>query len=202
MASGMEKEIILPVQLKQVLRLTTNETFVACKVLLEKGTLGITGQKNLFKLLEQSETLALLPAKSKVLSRYINKMKDDEGNIQAILKPIRYKLSDAQRRFYFGVCCITVMSWYKNNQGERITKDEVYAMDLISYGTKPVIKSILDPTKGKRVDILVMEGKTLSQMNTLEGTDFLEHVLNKWAKVGCYIPEPRKHNFITEFLDD
>lgn len=146
------------------------------------------------------ERPTLLPEKVIELEGMLERMADEEGKLEATLKKITYKFTDAMRRYYFGVCVPTVMIHWKETRGENITKDEVYAMDLLSFGTKPEIKS-LELKNGATVDIIVMVGDTISTMKKEKGIEFINHVIEKWAtEEDCMIPEPSKYNYITDFI--
>lgn len=109
---------------------------------------------------------------------------------------LRKKRSDAQNRYLHGVICVKVMYWHKHTQGEEITMDECKAYiysKVLGYQMK--FKEVLGE------EVIVMEGKRMSKMNTVEFNDAKEKIQVYFGPLGCPIPDPREENFITNYID-
>lgn len=131
----------------------------------------------------------------KALKRLIGHLKDTK--LEVSFKKLRYKRSDAQNRFLWGVAYVTIAAWYYETQGEKVSKDVIHAHTLqYILGYRPVVETIL----GR--EVIVMEGKSTSKLNTVEFNDMKDKLQKYWAAKGCDIPDPRENNFITDFLDD
>ena len=111
------------------------------------------------------------------------------------VKPLEYKRSDAQNRYYWGVVIPMVRSWHKNLQGETITPDECHAYILNKVlEVKPVFKTVLGD------EVMYFNYKTTSKMNTKEFNDFKEKVQKFFGELGCEIPDPRGNNMLSDHI--
>ena len=111
------------------------------------------------------------------------------------LKEVEYKRSDAQNRYYWGVVIPTVRAFLHETEGVRHSKDEVHFYNLYQVQRiTPRIKTIMG------VDTIIVEAKKSSEMTVQEFMDYVEQLQAYWAEKGCIIPDPQKHNFITDFI--
>jgi hypothetical protein len=141
-----------------------------------------------------------------VIKKVLKKIANAEGEVELTIKPLRYSRSDAQNRYYWGVCVVTIAHFLKESQGRTYSRDQIHALNLSEVaGNHMVVEDILSPKTGKITTIATFSGKSTSQMNTKEFAEFIDNLLLYWADLGCDIPEPKEKpspNFITEFLDD
>lgn len=117
--------------------------------------------------------------------------------LEVTFKKLRYQRSAAQNRYLWGIVYVTIAAWYRETQGERISKDTIHAHTLqhiLGYEVK--VETML----GK--EVLVVQGKSTSQLNTLEFNDLVEKLQKYWGEKGCYIPDPNENNLLTDFLKD
>lgn len=113
------------------------------------------------------------------------------------IKPLRYKRSESQNRYMWGVVVIYVKNWFEEEQGLELTRDEVYSWLRISLlGQKPKIIEV----GGEQ--IVTMTSKRFSQMTTLEFSSATDTILKEMAIRGCIIPEPKKKglNLLEDFI--
>lgn len=107
------------------------------------------------------------------------------------------KRSDRQNRYFHGVVIPCIRAWYKETTGNSLTinqaKDFVYRELL---GAEPIPYTIF----GK--EYFSFEFKRMSSMNTKEFTDAVELIRDKMAEVGCLIPEPKRNNLMTDYVDE
>lgn len=144
----------------------------------------------------------LVPQAGNSMHSLFDRLTDEDDMLQAKVQPIRKKMSDAQRRYYFGVIVVTCLMHYRNVWGEKKTKDEAYWADLVAYGVTPKIGTFLDPTTGASVPMITTEGKTLSQMTIPEASDFIEFTIKRWNEKGVKFPEFKPPAFIGQFIKD
>ena len=105
------------------------------------------------------------------------------------------KRSDAQNRYMWGVVVPTVRAFLLETEGVKYSPDEVYLWLRVKLlGQSPVIKVV------SGIEVVMMEGKRFSEMNTKEFADATDTILKAMAEIGCVIPEPNQHNFLHEFI--
>lgn len=130
-----------------------------------------------------------------MLRRLINGLRGEKLRVR--FSKLRMKRSDAQNRYMWGVVVPTVRAFFKETQGIIYTPDEAYTWLRIGLlGQKPEIRDVAG------TEVIVMTGKRFSDMNTKEFAEATETILERMAEMGCVVPEPKQHNFITEFLQD
>jgi len=110
---------------------------------------------------------------------------------------LRNRRSDKQNRYIWGVVVVVIQAWFKESQGEDLTKDQVYTWLRVGLlGHKPVIKEILGE------EVIVMEGKHFSAMNTKKFALAIDSIIKQMDEKGCFIPLPKDGNFITDYVKD
>ena len=110
---------------------------------------------------------------------------------------LRRRRSDRQNRYIHEVIVPCVMAWFKEVEGISYTHDEVYTWLRVSLlGQKLKVVDIAGE------EIMVMEGKRFSAMNTKEFTDAVDEIITKMDEKGCLIPLPRQENLLTDFIED
>lgn len=128
---------------------------------------------------------------------------NDEGLLEVRVRELRRNRSDAQNRYYWGVCVVYIMRHLKATQGKDYTRGEVHALNLLLVAeAKAEVRELPDPRDpSKTVNVYVEVGKTTSQMNTIEFNNFISDLQLYWAETGLDIPDPEDdgHNFITGF---
>ena len=122
-------------------------------------------------------------------------------DILITIRELKYKRSDNQNRFCWGVIIPYVRHWLYETQGVKYAPDYVYTwLRLELLEEAPTVMEIA----GR--EVIVMTGKRFSQMNTAEFATAVDTILNKMAERGCIIPEPskdkNKHNLLQDFLQD
>lgn len=125
--------------------------------------------------------------------KILNKFKGTE--LAVVIKPVKYLRSAAQNRWLWGVCYPLIRGFEKESGRDVPTPDELHAFHLTTFlGVKPVFKEVLG------MEVVVMEGKTSSKLSTKEFGEFKDKIQHHWAERGCNIPDPKKNNFIQDFL--
>lgn len=113
---------------------------------------------------------------------------------------LKYKRSDAQNRYMWGVVVKYVKHWLKETKGETYTSNQVYTwLRIVLLAEEPVVTIIA----GR--EIIEMTGKRFSAMSTAEFAIAVDTIREKMLAKGLDIPEPqkgKKHNMIHEFLID
>lgn len=129
----------------------------------------------------------------KMLRRVYGHLKGEKLRIR--FSKLRMKRSDAQNRFLWGVVVPTVRAFLLETEGVKYSPDEVYLWLRVKLlGQSPVIKVV------SGIEVVMMEGKRFSEMNTKEFAEATDTILQSMAEVGCVIPEPQQHNFLHEFI--
>lgn len=109
---------------------------------------------------------------------------------------LRFKRSDAQNRYIWGVIVPCVQAWHLETFGEAKTKDEIYTWLRIGLlGHTPVLTEVMG------VQVISMTGKRFSKMNTKEFAEATDLILKKMAEKHCIIPEPRQNNFLSDIVE-
>jgi len=111
------------------------------------------------------------------------------------IRPMQYKRSSAQNRYYWGVVIVCVRAWHKETQGETITKDQAHAYILTRVQeVEPKFKTVFGE------EVMYFDYKTTSQMNTKEFNEFKEKVQTFFYDVGCNIPDPTKNSLTQDYI--
>lgn len=150
---------------------------------------------NDYEVIEKVEDYPVLTiVGAKVLMRIFRVVIDKP--LEITFKVFRQQRSSAQNRYMWGVVVPTVRAWLKETQGVSYTPDEVYTWLRVSIlGNAPSVREVAGS------EVLVMTGKRFSAMNTKEFAEAVDTILNEMAKRGCMVPEPKKSNFIHEFVE-
>ena len=113
-----------------------------------------------------------------------------------VVQKLRYKRSEAQNRYIWGVMVPCVRMWFRETTGETPSPDEAYVWLRVGLlGYKAEIKML------KGVEIITMTGKRFSQMNTKEFAEAVDTMIKLLDEKGCFVPLPKKDNFITDFSE-
>lgn len=118
-----------------------------------------------------------------------------ETPLEIIIKPFYKQRSLAQNRWIWGVAVVTVRAFLKETTGECPSKDAVYIFFRVKVlGHEPVVEIV----QGE--EIIVLKGKHLSQMTTVEFSEASEKIINYYKPLGCIIEFPKDNNTITDFI--
>nr|DAM99216.1 MAG TPA: protein NinB [Herelleviridae sp.] len=131
----------------------------------------------------------------KVLKRVLEKLIGKE--LEVNFRLLKYRRSDAQNRWLWGVAYVTIAAWYKETQGETVSKEAIHAhtlQEILDY------KIEVEEFMGK--EVLVVKGKSTSQLTTKEFSDMVDKLVAYWAQYDCYIQLPKENNFLSEFVKD
>lgn len=112
-------------------------------------------------------------------------------------KELKYQRSSAQNRWLWGVAYVTIAAFHKENTGEVLTKEAIHAHTL-----QKILKYEPRITIVGGIEVIEMVGKSTSRLNTKEFSVLVDELVLYWGSVGCEIQTPKKHNFMTEFLED
>lgn len=131
-------------------------------------------------------------ALARILKRFMGKQ------LEIHISEFKRQRSLAQNRWIWGLCVPTVKGWLKETQGEKYTKDEVYYYIQSVLGRKTIIKEIAGE------EVIIMEGKRMSQMTTKEFSDAVEEIVQYFAERGLAIPLPKPgtNNLISDHIKD
>lgn len=155
--------------------------------------MSINREFNLTGTLTGEFTLQLDFSESEGMRRILMPLIDKK--LEITFKELEYKRSDAQNRYYWGVVIPTIRAFLRETEGVPYTKNQVHFFNLYNVQeVKPEIVTIC----GK--DTIVMEAKKSSEMTTKEFKEFVECLQAYWGERECYIPDPVKFNFITDFI--
>jgi hypothetical protein len=145
--------------------------------------------------LSEDYTLSIAHSSNQSFRRILSKFLGKE--LVIIIKPIKYLRTAAQNRWLWGVCYPTIRAFEKESGRQIPSKDELHVFHLTTFlGVKPVVKEVLG------MEVVVMEGKTSSQLSKAEWNTFKEDIQQHWAEKGCDIPDPKKNNFLQDFIED
>lgn len=131
----------------------------------------------------------------KTLRKWVGK------DILVTIKVLRYKRSDKQNRYMFGVIVPYVRRWLYETQGEKFTPEQVYTWLRVKLlDEHPKITMIAGE------EVVTMTGKKFSAMNTAEFAEAVDKIRIQMLERGLDIPEPKRgkanHNLLEEFLED
>lgn len=139
--------------------------------------------------------LAIRLTFGKPLKRVLQHLFDKK--LMVSFQPAKYQRSHAQNRWLWGVAYTTIIAWYKETQGESISKDAIHAHTLHN-----IVGHRLTATEVLGKEVVFVEGKSTSQLTTKEFSDMVERLQQFWAEKGCDIPSPRGNNFLSDFISD
>lgn len=127
------------------------------------------------------------------LKRVLSHLLDKE--LLIVIKPMEYRRSLAQNRYYWGVIVPTVRAWHKETQGTTITKDDCHAYILSRVlEMKPIFVEVFGE------EVMKFQWKTTSKMNTKEFNQFKENVQSFFDPLGCEIPDPKGNNMLSDHV--
>lgn len=147
----------------------------------------------------------ITPDKALKLRKLLSAYTDEFNRFEITIKKIETKRTANQNRYYWGVIVLSIMRFWEETQGEKISKNKVHAMNLALLGMEPKLEKMLIPdSRGTLVEreVFVSEHKTTANMNTKEFGDFIDTLAGYWNPLGCYWMEPKETNYITEFLEE
>ena len=133
------------------------------------------------------------------LARILKRYRDTDKPLEVTVSIHRRQRSLAQNRWIHGICVPTVRGWLKDTQGEKYTHDEVYYyLNAAVIGRVPEVRDIAGE------EVIILEGKRFSQMNTKEFSEAVDRIVLYFAERGLEIPLPRPktNNLISDYLDD
>lgn len=132
------------------------------------------------------------------LGRILNKYVETDKPLEITISIHRRQRSLAQNRWLWGVCVPTVKGWLLDTQGEKYTSDEVYYYINSILGRKPVFKDVAGE------EVIIMEGKRFSQMNTLEFSEAVDQIVLYFAERGLeiHLPDSKTNNLLSDYLKD
>ncbi len=117
-------------------------------------------------------------------------------DLDVTLKEIEYIRSLAANRYYWKCVIEVIQEHILHTQGEQHTKTELHAYNLINIaGYKPVLKKI------RGIEVVVMEGKTSSEMTDDEFNHYVEAVKVHWIEHfggEDIFPEPKGNNTLSD----
>ena len=127
---------------------------------------------------------------------YKNILKHLKGlELEILIRPLKRQRSEAQNRYMWGVVVPIVAQWYLEQEGMKLTKDQVYTfLRTRVLGQTPMV-IVIDG-----MEMIHFTAKRFSQMNTKEFSDAVETILQYYADKGLEIPTPRKDNFIHDYF--
>ncbi len=117
--------------------------------------------------------------------RVLRKWKDDACVVK--ISKLSKKRSDAQNRWLWGVCYVTIAAWSLENFGEKYTLEEIHI-----YVCTHILELKYTVKEMFGEEVVVMEGTRTSKMATKEFMDAKEKIQQFYAPKGCVIPDPTK----------
>lgn len=108
----------------------------------------------------------------------------------------KYQRSKAANRWLWGVAYVTIAAWYRETQGERISKEAIHA-----YTLHVILDSRIEVKEMFGKEIMIIHEKSTSQMTVQEFSEFMETLVKHWAEKGCEIPMPRGDNLLSDYID-
>ena len=111
------------------------------------------------------------------------------------VKPLKFKRSNAQNRWLWGVAYPTIIHWMLETQGERVSKDALHTYVLqVLLEYEPKVTEVMGVT------VVSFQGKSTSSLTTTEFTELMDKIVAHWAEKGCTIPLPSGNNFISDHI--
>ena len=139
--------------------------------------------------------LAIILPFGKMLRRVTNHLIGKR--LEVSFRPLEYQRSQAQNRYLWGVAYVTIAAWYKETQGEPISKDAIHAHTL-----SVILERSIEVEEVFGKEVLVVKGKSTSQLTKKEFNFLVEKLQAYWGEKGCEISDPREHNFLSDYLKD
>ena len=118
------------------------------------------------------------------LRRILRKL--EGARLEVTFRKLRFKRSDAQNRYLWGVAYVTICAWHKEQFGEVVTKEEIHAHTL-----KNILKYKIKFKEVMGSEVMYVDGKSTSKLNTKEFVEFIDNLQAFYAERGCVIPDPR-----------
>jgi len=110
------------------------------------------------------------------------------------ITPYEKNVTDAQRRWYWGVAVQTIIREHKKNNGEVLDKNDVHA-----YNINMIVKPKLKTIEVMGSTIIKIEEFSLSGMKKKYFHETFKPELQKfWAEKNIDIPDPNEDNFLTD----
>ncbi len=133
---------------------------------------------------------------SKLMKRVLHSYE----NIRLLVtfEPLKIQRSLQQNRWLFGVAYTTIQAWYRETQGESISKEDLheYVVQHV-LGVGVTNKEILGvPTTLSGIK------KRTSGLSIQEFQDFKEKLQAHFSEFGLQIPDPIGHNTLTDYIED
>lgn len=147
------------------------------------------------ELVDYEDGIAIKLTFGKPLKRILKPLMGQK--LEVGFKVLKYQRSQAQNKWLWGVAYITIASWYKDTNGYTITKDAIHAhtlQEILDY------KIRTGEINGK--EVIYIDGKSTSALSVKEFSEMKDKLQVYWAERGCYIPDPRGNNFLSDYLDD
>lgn len=147
--------------------------------------------------LEESENgdLIIRLIFGKSLKKVVGNLMDKK--LEVGFKALRHNRSNSQNRYLWGVAYICIRAWYKETQGRDISKEAIHAHTLQKVLGYTIRQEDVDGT-----EVLIVEGKSTSRLNTKEFTDLVDDLQHYWSERGCVIPDPNGNNFLSDHIKD
>lgn len=117
--------------------------------------------------------------------------------LQVSFQLLEYQRSKAQNAWLWGVAYVTISAWYKETHGYRIDKDVLHAHTLQEILER---KIVVQEVFGK--EVISVQGKSTSNLTIKEFNELKEKLQAYWAERGCYIPDPKGNNMLSDFIED
>lgn len=138
---------------------------------------------------------ALILESNRSIRRIFRQFSDVDFEVK--IQRFRKSKSQAQLRYYFGVIVPRIIQYKWETDGERWSKADVEA-----YNYMHILKLQFKEKYLNGKPVMIISGKTLSDMNVQEAEDFFKLVRHHWAEIGCDIKEPNEGNFLNDFIND
>lgn len=137
--------------------------------------------------------LAILLTFGPALRRVVKHMRGKQ--LLVTFTEAKYQRSSAQNRYLWGVIYTTIKAWYKETQGESISKEHLHAHTLSN-----VLESRIEITEIFGEEVFIVKQKSTSQLTAEEFGDMVEKLKAFWAEKGCVIPDSKQFNILSEYL--
>jgi hypothetical protein len=132
---------------------------------------------------------------AKMFSRVLDGLKGKE--LMITVERLYNKRSSNQNRYLHGVIVPYLQNWFKDTQGESLSTEQVKAhLYKNVLGHKIVFKEILGH------EVITIEGKRFSQMNTKEFNEAKDKVQKHFIELDpdCAIPDPRGRSLLNDYI--
>lgn len=150
---------------------------------------------DLGEIIDYEDGLAIKLRFGKALKRILRPLFGKE--LEVSFKLVEYQRSAAQNRWLWGVAYITIAAWYKETEGISVSKDAIHA-----YTLQHILGYKIATEEVHGVEVIYMKGKSTSNLTIKEFSQMKEDLQAYWSERGCYIPDPKEHNYLSEYLED